>query len=480
MNSAVKTALNMAIANYGTKAYSEYTNVTDLRAAISALNTATSYANTSIAKYEEAKAILDAASSMDASGQAAYAATDAVKAVQTAYTNGTLDAVNVEQKTACEAALVLAAKAQTTAGSDMTLAISNWDFRNCANNNFPGWTIEAPNGGNTWANGDTRVEYWIGSAANGKFDYSQTVTGLPAGKYSLTASMWNSSNGVSDATPNGNAGVYGTSGSNTVFKGVTVDSDNANLGTYTTDNLIVANGTLRLGVKNNGTMSARWFGIDWIKLTYVGGDVTADDVAALVATIPEGAMNATVQSNLTAAKNALDASATWANYGALSDAIEAAKSSVAAYANAAQYLPVNKAELAGTNFVDAAVYKEKITDAETALAAGTMTDATANGITDIRTGWRNANYIDDVLMSAWDENVEQWESLHINTWSGEGDSDGSEFKAPFFEYWTGDGNSLGAKTMTATVEGLEAGDYAVTAWVRVRAKNGASANYASA
>ena len=475
MNSAVKTALNMAIANYGTKAYSEYTNVTDLRAAISALNTATSYANTSIAKYEEAKAILDAASSMDASGQAAYAATDAVKAVQTAYTNGTLDAVNVEQKTACEAALVLAAKAQTTAGSDMTLAISNWDFRNCANNNFPGWTIEAPNGGNTWANGDTRVEYWIGSAANGKFDYSQTVTGLPAGKYSLTASMWNSSNGVSDATPNGNAGVYGTSGSNTVFKGVTVDSDNANLGTYTTDNLIVANGTLRLGVKNNGTMSARWFGIDWIKLTYVGGDVTADDVAALVATIPEGAMNATVQSNLTAAKNALDASATWANYGALSDAIEAAKSSVAAYANAAQYLPVNKAELAGTNFVDAAVYKEKITDAETALAAGTMTDATANSITDIRTGWRAANYIDDVLMSAWDENVEQWESLHINTWSGEGDSDGSEFKAPFFEYWTGDGNSLGAKTMTATVEGLEAGYYAVTAWVRVRAKNGASA-----
>lgn len=475
MNSAVKTALNMAIANYGTKAYSEYTNVTDLRAAISALNTATSYANTSIAKYEEAKAILDAASSMDASGQAAYAATDAVKAVQTAYTNGTLDAVNVEQKTACEAALVLAAKAQTTAGSDMTLAISNWDFRNCANNNFPGWTIEAPNGGNTWANGDTRVEYWIGSAANGKFDYSQTVTGLPAGKYSLTASMWNSSNGVSDATPNGNAGVYGTSGSNTVFKGVTVDSDNANLGTYTTDNLIVANGTLRLGVKNNGTMSARWFGIDWIKLTYVGGDVTADDVAALVATIPEGAMNATVQSNLTAAKNALDASATWANYGALSDAIEAAKTSIAAYANAAQYLPVNKAELAGTNFVDAAVYKEKITDAETALAAGTMTDATANSITDIRTGWRNANYIDDVLMSAWDENVEQWESLHINTWSNEGDSDGSEFKAPFFEYWTGDGNSLGAKTMTATVEGLEAGDYAVTAWVRVRAKNGASA-----
>lgn len=475
MNSAVKTALNMAIANYGTKAYSEYTNVTDLRAAISALNTATSYANTSIAKYEEAKAILDAASSMDASGQAAYAATDAVKAVQTAYTNGTLDAVNVEQKTACEAALVLAAKAQTTAGSDMTLAISNWDFRNCANNNFPGWTIEAPNGGNTWANGDTRVEYWIGSAANGKFDYSQTVTGLPAGKYSLTASMWNSSNGVSDATPNGNAGVYGTSGSNTVFKGVTVDSDNANLGTYTTDNLIVANGTLRLGVKNNGTMSARWFGIDWIKLTYVGGDVTADDVAALVATIPEGAMNATVQSNLTAAKNALDASATWANYGALSDAIEAAKSSVAAYANAAQYLPVNKAELAGTNFVDAAVYKEKITDAETALAAGTMTDATANSITDIRTGWRAANYIDDVLMSAWDEYVEQWESLHINTWSNEGDSDGSEFMAPFFEYWTGDGNSLGAKTMTATVEGLEAGDYAVTAWVRVRAKNGASA-----
>lgn len=466
-SATVKQALQTAL--------SETATPTDYLQAIDVLSEAIANANASIARYAEAKAILDAASSMDASGQATYAANESVAALQAAYDAKTLEAVTAEQKTACEAALVPAAKAQTTAGSDMTLAISNWDFRNCANNNFPGWTIEAPNGGNTWANGDTRVEYWIGSAANGKFDYSQTVTGLPAGKYSLTASMWNSSNGVSDATPNGNAGVYGTSGSNTVFKGVTVDSDNANLGTYTTDNLIVANGTLRLGVKNNGTMGARWFGVDWIKLTYVGGDVTADDVAALEATIPEGAMNATVQSNLTAAKNTLDGAATWTNYGALSDAIDAAKTSIAAYANAAQYLPVNKAELAGTNFYDAAVYQAKITDAETALAAGTMTDEEANGITDIRTGWRNANYIDDVLMSAWNEDVEKWESLHINTWSGEGDSDGSEFKAPFFEYWTGDGNSLGAKTMTATVEGLEAGDYAVTAWVRVRAKNGATA-----
>jgi len=153
---------------------------------------------------------------------------------------------------------------------DVTNQIANWHFTGCENNDFPGWTISAPNGGNTWKNGDTRVEYWTGHAANGNFDYYQTITGLPTGKYSLSASMWNSTNNEAEASfgDGGTCGVYGTSSNGTQFKGVTVDSDNSNLNTYTTDKIIVTDGNLRVGVKNNTTMTARWFGVDWIKLNY--------------------------------------------------------------------------------------------------------------------------------------------------------------------------------------------------------------------
>ena len=153
---------------------------------------------------------------------------------------------------------------------DVTSQIANWDFTGCENNDFPGWTISAPNGGNTWKNGDTRVEYWTGHAADGNFDYYQTITGLPTGKYSLSASMWNSTNSEAGASfgDGGTCGVYGTSSNGTQFKGVTTDSDNNALNTYTTDKIIVTDGNLRVGVKNNTTMTARWFGVDWIKLNY--------------------------------------------------------------------------------------------------------------------------------------------------------------------------------------------------------------------
>ena len=104
---------------------------------------------------------------------------------------------------------------------------------------------------------------------------------------------------------------------------------------------------------------------------------------------------------------------------------------------------------------------------------GTLTKAEAEALQDpfIVTGWHDSNNVDDLLMSVWDAAPEAWDTYHINTWSTEGSGDGSDFKVPFFEYWTGDGDSLGEKTLTATMEGLDMGNYKVTAWVRVRAKN---------
>lgn len=148
------------------------------------------------------------------------------------------------------------------AGTDVSDFINNWDFWGCFNNAFNGWTIETT-GGNTWVHGDTAVEFWNNNLSQ-TFDYHQTVTNLPKGKYLISASMWNT-----QGTPNGNTGVYGTNSEDfTVFAGVTDDCDDNNLHTYTTDGIVVKDGTLRIGVKNNGERSSNWFGVDWIKLTY--------------------------------------------------------------------------------------------------------------------------------------------------------------------------------------------------------------------
>ena len=223
-----------------------------METAIALILNAFNDANASIEMYKQIASINTQAATLDEAGQASYATT------LTAYNNGTLNAVEEAQ-----VALNTAVKAQTTDGADMTLAITNWDFLNCANNNFPGWTIETT-GGNTWVHGTTAVEFW-NSDLTKTFDYHQEIIDLPAGKYTLSAHMWSTS-----GIPNGKCGVYGTSSNaTTVFAGVTDDCGDNNLHTYNTEALSIVDGTLRLGVKNNGERSSEWFGVDWIKLTLV-------------------------------------------------------------------------------------------------------------------------------------------------------------------------------------------------------------------
>ena len=233
--------------------------------AINAISTASGVVNSSIALYETVRATLDAyaekVKSLDKDGQAAYDVED----IEAAYADGSIEE---DQTDAIVAAFAVATKAQTTAGADFTGAIANWDFINCSNGNFPGWTIEVSPEGAAKMKTATQVEFWTDQATR-SFDYYQELTGLPVGKYVIEAAMWYSANGVADAKVDGSAGVYGISGENTVFKGVTTESDNTSLVTESTDSIIVIDGTLRLGVKNNGEMGSRWFGVDWIKLTFV-------------------------------------------------------------------------------------------------------------------------------------------------------------------------------------------------------------------
>lgn len=163
----------------------------------------------------------------------------------------------------------------TLKGSISDEYIVNNDFEGCENGNFPGWNILAPNGGNTWKNGDHNVEYWIGTVASGKFDYYQNVTGLTPGKYKVSARMWNTQ--TEGAAFAATSGVYANNGAVTVWGLVDSDCDNAHMIEKESELITVTNGNLRVGVANKETMVARWFGVDWIKLTLVE-EIKIDDV----------------------------------------------------------------------------------------------------------------------------------------------------------------------------------------------------------
>lgn len=189
----------------------------------------------------------------------------AIVAVKTAYDEGTVEDLAAAIATVNEALPALA-KTQTADGSDLTAFIVNPEV-----NGADGWTIERPKGGNGPLLGGTSFEFWAGNADprnEASFDYWQEITGLPNGLYTISADMYNSLNGEGGAVFTPTSGVYAKSGDAEVVKLVDVDSDV--LAPYTSDAIVVANGTLRIGVKNSVTpMAARWFVADNFKLTLV-------------------------------------------------------------------------------------------------------------------------------------------------------------------------------------------------------------------
>ena len=267
MNQDVQDALDKAISD---NKNATYTSADDYNTAIAAVNAAAEAAKTSIANYEEAKSYIDKSSTLDAAGKAVYASDQTVAAVTSAYQSGSLVALSDNQKTAMNAAIIAAAKVQTTAGADMTLAIANPTIINYAGSNtaFPngGWDAEnSTHTGWSWtkATGDTYFENWNASAADAAFDFNQTITGLPNGTYTVSADLFN----TQGTGPNGTCGVYAKA-ANEVFAGVTQDHGDK-FQTYTTEYVYVVDGTLKLGVKTTGTPTAGWFAADNFKLTYV-------------------------------------------------------------------------------------------------------------------------------------------------------------------------------------------------------------------
>lgn len=145
-----------------------------------------------------------------------------------------------------------------------------------------GWTCtrDAANG-YTEGTGDTYFEVWSEKAAGMEFNYYQDVKNLPDGIYELSAKVFNSTNTIASAWINGNVGLYAQTDSAMWFVPVTEDCIIDNCPRLTIRGIVVQNGTLRVGIRNIGEMSARWAGGDDFSLTYISplhdGEMTAAD-----------------------------------------------------------------------------------------------------------------------------------------------------------------------------------------------------------
>lgn len=252
----------------------------------------------------------------------------------------------------------------------------------------------------------------------------------------------------------------------------------------------VLDGKIEIGLQQDASVN-NWMGLDDAVLTYYGKvdyKVALREAIATAETVDSTQpMNTAIGDEfLDALDNAVmteaNADATddeiIAVTVALQNATAAAQTSISSYANTAVALNQLKQLVEATNVYTQEAYDEYYGQWVTKYDEGTLTDTEASGLENpfVITGWHDNVKVDNFLLSAWDTNPDFNNApYYINTWSSEGTNDGSGFVVPFFEYWTGDDASLGERALTATVTDLKPGNYSVTAWTRVRLKNGGAA-----
>ncbi len=436
MNATVKTKLENAITDYQSKTESSaYSTEAEWSIAIAAMKTAVSDANASVAVYESVLAYFTTAATLDDAGVKNFNANTTVAEIKSAYDAATLESITTEQETAITEALRTAAKAQTTAGADMTLAIVNPTVDGAT-----GWTISKPNGGNGPLKDNISFEYWKDIAANGSFDYYQEITNLPAGKYTVSAEMYNSTNGEG-TTFSATSGVYASSGSSDVYK--LVDVDGTSLIKYTTDNILVTNGTLRIGVKNQTTMTARWFVADNFTLTFVEA-VELDDYYTQITGLLTTAEAITGDMSEAASK-------------ALTDAMTAGKAAT----GTTKETDISKLNTIIDNLnTSIAAANVSVAEFKRGAAVNELITATSGSV-DVSSAVVNSDQF-----TGWSQSGTG--KFEKNTWSSEGKTDGSNMLTPFAQNWIGSGNILADNVMTFnTIGGLKAGQYKVSLLTRV-------------
>ena len=301
---------------------------------------------------------------------------------------------------------------------------------------------------NLWTTESTNLALW------------QDLSGLPEGEYELKAQL-----------------VSGDGATVTLEGGV--ESDLFTMGDGLTDVtlkcLVGTDGKMRVKAWSTRQDNRTYFRADNFRLIYKGATASASFV------LPEketGIMKQTVRDTEDATYAAFESARTPDNYHAALAAHEAAVYSVACYVKAKETMDEVDDMLGKTNVYTYDAYKTfavPYNEYKTAYTNRTMENALASTLYYVIFGNRGHHQTNIMvvpfLSSAWDcAEVYKWPAgdYWVNTWSNEGDSDGSHYKVPFLEYWTGSG-TLAAKTLTATALGTNGSTYTVKARVRLSA-----------
>ena len=405
-------------------------------------------------------------------------------ALQTAITENTVDLndpdLTEEQLNTATANLVAANAAATTAVNSKTtydnavvlidggtnVNVTSLIINPSFESDGTGWTNNGMGFQTNDAFGKTGSKYAEAWQPNGTKSISQTISVLPAGIYQLSVRA--KARGVTSAK------IF----ANTNELALTIEDVENELNlTFDIDDRTAIN----LGFEGVGTgAGSSWLALDNFRLTFVG---SIDDLTYTLAT---GKMDPDKAAAQTAAETAFLANKNLTTYNALLAAIAEAEASVANYAKLKAAIDKANDVREKNNFVTAAastVFQAEIDKATNGWTNVTYSDAECNEETvalgTAVSGWHgNATGAAGIYMaSTWGKTNENWwEAPYINTWSTEGDNDGSGFSVPFFEYFADANQNLPAKTMTATVEGLANGYYSVEVWARVQRRSDADFN----
>jgi hypothetical protein len=373
---------------------------------------------------------------------------------------------------------------------DVTYMLTNPDFDaralewNQTSNDY-GWTGDL--GKNNWANENQVTyysgqfnEYWVGApAAVGDMKRSQSKV-FPSGKYNLSVTAnaeLQSFAGVEQT------GTYIYAGANQTTIGL--------WGTYTVSFISDGETPVEFGVKTVSA-TANWVSFDKFRLAYLGEDLS-DYVTAYHEA--RDAANAVDQSApmlgtaLTALQTAISTYGSGVDEESKSALLEAtsalgtaalnANTSIAAYAGVSAAVSAANAIKTNHNFASTeaiATFTSAISNISDKYDARTLANEEAsNAAVTLGTaisGWHgNANGAASKYLNNGFGLNDFDAALYVNTWSIEGETDGSNFKVPFYEYWVADANSLTEKTWVGEVT-VPTGQYQISALVRVRAKNG--------
>jgi hypothetical protein len=364
------------------------------------------------------------------------------------------------------------------------------------------WSFEA---GNKDVNGD--VTNYCVESYHSVFSLSQTISGAPKGTYALTAQGFYRQ----DGSDNDNLPVFFANDKNATFplktgteNSMSDASKSFTNGLYTIEPIIFEvgdDGTITLGAKleNNTSLWCIW---DNFVLKYYGPDATELDVKAAQAiedyqkALAEAQkvdlnakMNVSLKSQFEtsldtyAEDKVLTTDATKESIeqatAILTQMTETVKSNIADYAATAKALETYGAKALELDAQGQATYD--VADIEAVYNDCTMesdksedvlaafeTAVKAQGVgADMTGAVRNADCT-EANNAYW--TIEGGNTFHTNTWSTENDESG--LKVPFIEDWVGGGKTLADATIThVTIEGLPAGKYSVSGFIRAFAED---------